>query len=106
MANEANDKTGVEILSTGVKAAGEYLIPGGSNLVKGDLGQGILHAALGFAARAAFGLPGLIVVSMNSLTKSVSGRHIHEHLGLWQKGEQPASQQGKSEVPARTQGAN
>lgn len=80
------EMTNTEILSTGVKAAGEYLIPGGSNLIKGDLAQGILHAGLGFAARAAFGLPGLIAVSLNSLTRSVSGRHIHEHLGLWQGG--------------------
>ncbi|HEX8145186.1 MAG TPA: DUF6072 family protein [Pyrinomonadaceae bacterium] len=60
----------------------EYLVPGGSNLIQGDLKQGGLHVALGLAAKAFFGLPGLLVVSANSFTKAATGRHIHEHLGL------------------------
>jgi hypothetical protein len=80
----ANEKTGAEILGVGVKAAGEYLIPGGSNLIKGDLATGVTYAALGFLAKAAFGIPGLVVVSLNSLTKSVTGKNAMEYLGVWE----------------------
>ena len=81
MAN--GEKTGTEVLSIAVKAASEYVVPGGANLIKGDLVTGVAHAALGFLARSAFGLPGLIAVSLNSLTKSVTGRNALEHLGVW-----------------------
>jgi hypothetical protein len=62
--------------------AGESLVPGGANLLRGDIVQGGLHVALGFAARALFGLPGLAVVSANSLVKATTGRHLTEHLGF------------------------
>ena len=91
----ANEKTSTEILSMAVKAAGEYVVPGGSNFVKGDLKEGISHAVLGLAAKAVFGLPGLIVVSLDSLTQAISDKSIPEHLGLWQKRE------GSDETPAR-----
>jgi len=56
--------------------ASEYVVPGGSNLVKGDLKQAGLHAALGFVAKAFFGLPGLLLISANSYTKAVTGRSL------------------------------
>lgn len=62
--------------------AGETLVPGGANLARGDLGQAGLHLVLGFAARALFGLPGLALVSANSLVKATTGRHLTEHLGI------------------------
>lgn len=71
-----------EPVKTGIKFAGEYVMPGGSNLVKGDLKQAGLHAVAGLVARVAFGLPGLLIVSINSLTKATTGRHLYEHLGL------------------------
>ncbi len=79
----SQDKT-IDVLAVAAKAAGEYVAPGGSNFVKGDIKEGAKHAALGLAARALFGLPGLIVISANSLTQAVTGRGIHQHLGLWQ----------------------
>ncbi|HEX8475595.1 MAG TPA: DUF6072 family protein [Pyrinomonadaceae bacterium] len=69
-------------VKTGVKFAGEYIMPGGSNLVKGDLKQAGIHAILGLAARVVFGFPGLLLVSANSFTKAATGRHLYEHLGL------------------------
>ncbi|MGB8508922.1 MAG: DUF6072 family protein [Pyrinomonadaceae bacterium] len=75
--SEANDT-----VKRTVQFASEYLVPGGSNLIQGDIKQGGLHVALGFLARAAFGVPGLLVVSANSFTKAVTGRHLYEHLGL------------------------
>lgn len=69
-----------DLFDTGIKAAGEYLVPGGANLVKGDYKEGLIHAALGLGAKAAFGLPGLVLVSLNSLSKAKTDRHIVEHV--------------------------
>lgn len=74
MANEDNS------LQNAVKLAGEYLVPGGSNLINGDIKQGAIHAVLGIAARAAFGLPGLLIVCANSYSKATTGRHLTENL--------------------------
>jgi len=69
----------------GVCFAGEALVPGGANLVQGDLRQAGLHFVLGMAARAAFGLPGVLLVSANSFVKSTTGTHLYQQLGLWQR---------------------
>jgi Family of unknown function (DUF6072) len=74
MANDDNS------INNAVKLAGEYLVPGGSNLIKGDIKQGALHAVLGIAAKAAFGLPGLLLVCANSYSKATTGRHLTENL--------------------------
>jgi hypothetical protein len=60
----------------------EYLVPGGSNLVQGDIKTGAVHAVLGLAAKSMFGLPGLLVVSANSFSKALTGHNLYEHLGL------------------------
>lgn len=75
-----NDSDLATTIKTGVKVAGEFFIPGGSNLVKGDIKQAGLHAVLGIAARAVFGPIGLLVVCANSFTKATTGHHLHEHL--------------------------
>lgn len=67
-------------LKTGVQISSEILIPGGSNLVRGDFQQAGLHAGLSFIARMLFGLPGAVLVSTNSIAKAITGRHLHEHL--------------------------
>lgn len=77
MSTESND--GVKLAAS---FASETLVPGGANLVQGDFGQAGLHLVLGFAARSLFGLPGLVLVSANSLVKAKTGRHLTEHLGL------------------------
>lgn len=79
----ASDTRGSDPVKKSLHFVGEYLVPGGSNLIKGDFKQAGLHAALGLAARAAFGLPGLLLISVNSITKATTGRHLHEHLGLF-----------------------
>lgn len=71
-----------EHLHTAVKVTGEVLVPGGSNLVKGDFQNAWIYTVLGFAAKSVFGLPGLLAVSADSLSKAVTDRHLHEHLGL------------------------
>lgn len=72
----------LEAVKRGVQFSSEVLVPGGSNLIKGDLVNGGIYAALGFMAKSMFGLPGLIIVSTDSFTKAVTGRHIYEHLGF------------------------
>jgi hypothetical protein len=69
-----------QALRAGVQISGELLVPGGSNLVKGDIRQAGIHAGLGLIARVLFGLPGAALVSLNSVTKAITGQHLHEHL--------------------------
>jgi hypothetical protein len=73
-----DEAANTDTLKTGLGFVGEYLVPGGSNLVKGDIKQFGIHAALGYAAAAFIGLPGLLLVSADSLTKAVTGHHLHE----------------------------
>ena len=61
--------------------AGEAVVPGGSNIIKGDLRNAGIFAAFGLAAKAAFGIPGLILVSATSLTKALTGHSVLDQLG-------------------------
>lgn len=92
MANEAQTQ---EALKIGLKVASEYLIPGGSNIIKGDFKQAGLHAAMGFFAGAFFGLPGLVLVASNSLSKSHTGRHLLENLSSVMGDSTPACEEEK-----------
>ena len=65
-------------LMAGMEFCGEYLVPGGSNLVKGDILQAALHAGLGLGAWAFLGPPGLLLVSSDSISKALTGRHLHQ----------------------------
>ena len=67
-----------EAVKLGAGFAGEVLVPGGSNLVKGDFKQAGIHAVLGIAAKMAFGFPGMLLVSANSFSKAVTGHHLYE----------------------------
>ena len=65
-----------QAVKTGVQFASEVIVPGGSNIVNGDFKTGGIHAALGLAAKAIFGIPGLLIVSANSLSTAVTGRNL------------------------------
>lgn len=67
-------------VNNAVKLAGEVIVPGGSNLIKGDLKQGAIHAVLGLVAGAWFGLPGLLLVKANSYAQAVTGRGLTDNL--------------------------
>lgn len=99
----SNETVGQQSLQTGVQISTEILVPGGSNLVKGDFQQAGLHAGLGLLARILFGLPGALLVSTNSIAKAVTGRHLHEHLtelvGAQSSPETPP--RGTAETPER-----
>jgi hypothetical protein len=70
-------------VAAGLEFASEIMVPGGSNLVKGDLVQAGVHFILGYVAKAAFGLPGLALVSANSVTKALTGHHLVEYINAY-----------------------
>jgi hypothetical protein len=95
MARETDSK---DALKLGIKFVGESLIPGGSNYLEGRLVTGGVHTVLGLLAKSLFGLPGLLVVSANSLSKSVTGHGLLEHVGMGRPSPEPA--QGPSDPRA------
>lgn len=80
---EMNNAENIQSIRTAAEFAAETLIPGGSNAVKGDLKAAGVYALLGFAAKAAFGIPGLLLVSADSFIKATSGQSLTAHLGVW-----------------------
>lgn len=78
----------VQTVKTGLQFVSEAVIPGGSNLVNGDLKQAAIHAVLGIVAGSIFGLPGALMIAANSFTRATTGRHIYEALNL---GDAPAA---------------
>jgi hypothetical protein len=71
-------------LKAGIQIASEVILPlpGGSNLVKGDMKQAVAHAGLGLVARALLGPLGAILVSINSLSVAMTERPVAESLDL------------------------
>jgi hypothetical protein len=65
-----------QAVKTGIQFASEVVFPGGSNAVNGDFKTAGIHAAAGLAAKALFGIPGLLVVSANSFSKAVTGQNL------------------------------
>ena len=61
-------------LQVGLACCGEYVVPGGSHLVQGDLKGAAVHGALGFAAGVLFGFPGRLLLSSNSLRTALDRR--------------------------------
>lgn len=96
-----NENDSLDSVKKGVMFTSEYILPGGSNLVQGNIKQAGLHAALGLLARSVFGVPGLLLVSANSFTKAVTGRHLYEHLGLISRADNgPDSGQNQGHGPS------
>ncbi|MEJ2416187.1 MAG: hypothetical protein P8Y45_04515 [Exilibacterium sp.] len=76
--NASNGSTHVTNL---IKLIAEKTItPGASLLADGKVVAGCTHAVLGTAAKGVFGIPGLILLAANSFSKSVSNKHLHQHL--------------------------
>lgn len=55
------------------------ILPGTSHFVDGNPRSGVLYAVGGLAARAFLGPIGWVAFGIDSLSKSVSGKHIHQH---------------------------
>ncbi|MDP9120627.1 MAG: hypothetical protein M3O15_04545 [Acidobacteriota bacterium] len=54
----------------------ERFLTGGSLLLKGRIGEGLLHTALGMLAFNFFGLPGVLAVSANSFALAETGENV------------------------------
>ncbi len=77
----AEEPSGSTIVSRGVKIAGEaFVVPGSSLILDGNLVAGGLHMAGGIAARVLLGPVGWFAVAANSYSKSVTGKHVTEHV--------------------------
>lgn len=83
MANETlTEAVTVDPIKAGIEVASEYVLPlpGGSNLIKGDFKQAIIHAGLGIVARSLFGPIGLLLVSANSLSVALTNHGLVDNL--------------------------
>lgn len=75
-----NQPVSNEAMNNGMKLIGEAAVmPGASLLLDGKIGEGVLHAVLGTAARLLLGPPGWILIAANSYSRSVSGKGLYEH---------------------------
>jgi hypothetical protein len=64
----------------GVKAVADLgILPGASQFVDGEVKSGLLYAVGGVAARAFLGPIGWFAFGVDSLSKSLSGKHIYQH---------------------------
>lgn len=68
-------------VGVGLAVVGESVIPGGANLIKGDIAQGGVHLLLAMAAGAVLGPFGVLAIHANSLAKATTGRGIFEQVG-------------------------
>jgi hypothetical protein len=68
-------------IGNAVKLIGELaILPGTSQLLDGNITSGAAHAAIGWAAGALLGLPGLILVAANSYSQSVSNKGLYDYV--------------------------
>lgn len=79
---EAREKPAesLPVLTNGAKLFGETFIPGASLIMDGKVVNGAVHAVLGLGARAALGPVGFAVVAADSYSKSVTDKHLWDHV--------------------------
>lgn len=72
--------TAGEMAMNGVKAVADLgVVPGASQFIEGNVKSGVLYAVGGLAARAFLGPVGWLAVGADSMSKSISGKHLYEH---------------------------
>ena len=76
-----NTQSAAQPIKTVAQLASEFVlpVPGGANLLNGDIKQAGLHAVLGLAAGALLGPVGVILVGVNSFSKATTGLNAYEH---------------------------
>jgi hypothetical protein len=85
---DVDTSTPAGVLVNGAKLVGDFMLPGVSLTVDGDVKAGAAHAAVAIAAGAVLG--GLIVpviwaaAGLNSYSTSVTGKNLAEQFG-WGK---------------------
>ena len=81
------------VLDNGIKAVGEVFLPGTSLLLDGEIKSGAGHALVGLLTGALFG-PFRLLVSANSFSKSVSDKHLHNHVMDLFGGDEESDEEG------------
>jgi hypothetical protein len=72
--------TAGSLVVNGAKLVGDVgILPGTSHFIDGDVKSGVLYAAGGLIARAFIGPVAFLVFGVDSLSKSITGKHIHQH---------------------------
>jgi Family of unknown function (DUF6072) len=70
------------MIANGVKILGEYVLPGGSLMLEGRVGAGLLHTAAGVVALSLLGPIagpiGRLLVSANAFSASVGHRNVFD----------------------------
>jgi hypothetical protein len=67
-------------LTRGIKAVGEvWLAPGSSLILDGKIVAGGAHLLGALLTKGLIGPLGVGLIAANSYSKSVSGKHLHEH---------------------------
>jgi hypothetical protein len=68
------------LVVNGAKLVGDLgILPGTSQFIDGNVKSGVLYAAGGLAARAFIGPVAFLLFGVDSLSKSITGKHIHQH---------------------------
>jgi len=79
-APKASATTAGVMALNGVKVVADLgVIPGASQLIEGNVKSGFLYAVGGVAARAVLGPIGWLAFGADSVSKSLSGKHLYEH---------------------------
>ena len=92
-------------LDNAVKLVGEYFLPGASRFIDGEVKEGALHLAAGIAASTVLGPIGLLLVKVNSFSRSVAGKNVAEVVGLTPSEHPPAVETG-AEAPTEAKAAS
>jgi hypothetical protein len=80
-----------------VDVVAERLLTGSSLILRGHIGEGLLHTGLGMLAYNFFGLPGVLAVSANSLALAETGENV---LQLASRSVESRRQEPPAEAPA------
>jgi len=78
-------------IENSIKLVGEFVLPGASQLMDGNVISGVVHAALGYGALLVLGLPGALLVACDSYAQSTSGRSLYTSVAESLSERSPAS---------------
>ena len=64
-----------------IKLIGDFAVfPGTSQFLDGNIPSGVAHVAIGLAAKALLGIPGIMLVAANSYSQSVSKKGLYDYV--------------------------
>lgn len=72
---------GSQVLNAVKFLANTAVMPGTSQIVEGQVGSGVVYGLVGLLGRALLGPMGVLVVGLDSYSKSAAGKHLWELFG-------------------------